>query len=399
MNPRLILTPFLVSLPYAAAAQDFAVPLLTAPSGYGSDRDWVPPSASEILDGWSFGLGTALVYDSNSNPGPTGSDDDGDFIWSVTTSAAYRTKGTEWFMGVRGAVDHSLYFDNSDLGGLGYNGGLDFGYNGGPLAVLGTFGYSFDRGVNRLYGGYLESHRFNAGLSAAYQWSAKTSLNARLGHSWTDPEESGFGKTETTSFDIAALWRATPLLSIGPGFAWSMNSGDSQLDRYAYGPIVRAQYKLGAKLAMDGTVGLEFVDYSGGGGTDTSFTAGLGVSYQASPLWGMNFGLYRGTTADGSVAGAYRESLSARLGYNRRIRRATLNLGMGYEINNTKYPDGLGGADGAGDFLTFDASLGMPILRNRVLASTFFNWREEIDGDSLFDTDGYQLGVRLSTGF
>jgi hypothetical protein len=400
MKPRFLLPFLFASLPAASPSQDLMVPLLSAPSGYGSDRDWLPPTAAESLSGWSFGAGTGLTYDSNSNPGPNGSSDSGDTIWTVSTSAAYRTRGTEWSLGARAALDHALYFSDSDLGGFGYNGGLDFGYNGGPLAVLGTFGYSFDQGVNRLYGGYLESHRFNTGLSASYQISPKTSLTSRFGYNWTDPEEGDFTKTEQTTFDIAALWRVSPLLSVGPGFAYNYTTGDTQQGRTGYGPIVRAQYRLGAKIALDGTMGVEFVDYDGAGGTDTSFTTGLGISYQASPLWGMNLGIYRGTVADGAVAGAYRESLAVRMGYNRQIRRASLNLGLGYETNTTRYPSGLDtGVDGAGDFITFDASLGMPVFQNRVLASTFFNWREEVDGNSLYDTDGYQIGVRLSTGF
>jgi hypothetical protein len=395
MTSRSCLWPLLLALPLPATAQDFAAPIVTAPSGFGGDRDWAPPSAADLLDGWTFGLGTSLEYNSNVNP--RDGDSGGDTIFSLMTSAAYRTQGTRFAVGARAALNHSTYFENSDLGGPGYNAGLDFRYDRAPLQVTGAFGYSFDQGVNRYFGSYIESHRFVTSLGATYRLSAKTSLDSRFSHNWTE-QQSAFSDTQTTSFDIAALWQLSPLTSIGPGVSWSVSSGDRQIERQSYGPIVRVRYQLAEKVALDGTFGLDFVEYDGRSGTTTSFTTRLGANYQASPLWGMNLAVYRGGTAEGAVAGAFRESTSVRVGYQRRIRRATFQMGLGYETNETVRTDGASTGRGAGDYVTFDTSLGMAILRNRVLASTFYSWRDQ-SGGGLREADGYQIGIRLSTAF
>ncbi|MCW1887308.1 hypothetical protein OKA04_21400 [Luteolibacter flavescens] len=383
-----------ISAPVAAPSDGF-------PQGTGLSL----PPGGEMLRGFKLGLTASAVFDSNVDSGLGGSKNESDLIFTVGPTFTYRAEGGLWSLGASGGLSYASYLDNSDLGGLGYNLGVNFGYSPSRLDLKGSFGTSLTAGNNRNYGGYSETVNYNTAFSASYKWSAKTSFDARFSYRWTDPGDvvsavgNSFGGTQATTFDLSAMWQATPLIRVGPGVGWSWESGDNQVDRETVGPILRLQYQLARKISLDSTFGMDFVDYAGsGGGDDTAFSTRIGLNYQASQLWGMNLSVYQGTTADGATAGNYRETSSVNLDYHRRIRRANLALGIGYEANDQVSVTGGAVGNGVGDFLIFKASVGMPVFGQRARASTFFDWREEMEGGNGND-DGYQIGVSLSSGF
>lgn len=390
------LTALLLSSPGLLAQALLQAPEVTAPSGYTSTPTAFLASGGDFFDGLDIGISASFGYDSNvrQSPGLPVAPIEDDIFYTISPQLRYRTVGTDWFIGANASLDYTSYLDDSDLGGLGYTLGVQFGYEGNPLKVTGQIGSSYRTGVNRYYNSQsVDTLNFNASLAASYRWSAKTNFDARLGFSSSEPDGAAFGGTQNTNFDMAAMWRATPLFRVGPGIGWTLQTGDRQGDRETIGPIVRTNYQLSDKIAVDGTFGLDFVD--GPGGSDTAFSMRLGANYRASALWGMNLSLYRGTQADVSRAGQFRETSSVRLGYYRKIRRVNLALGVSYETND--YSNNLVVAGGPGDYLSFDASLGMLTIRERVQASLFYQYNDQSGGNR--DWDGYRVGVSLNSSF
>jgi hypothetical protein len=240
----------------------------------------------------------------------------------------------------------------------------------------------------------VENKSFNGALRASYSLSPKTSLDASLGHSISVPD-GGFTTTGSTNFSISALWKATPLITVGPGVGWGWQGGDTQATRKTVGPLLRLSYKLSQKVALDGNFGVDFAEFGDTGRSDTSFSNSLGLNYRASSLWGMNLSFSQGTQADGASAGNFSETTAWRIGINRKIRRATLGLGLSYETNVSVTPTGAGGAGGR-DFLSFDSSLSMPVFWQRAQASTFISWSQESGSR---EWDGFRLGISLSAAF
>ena len=383
-------------------AQEFEAPVAGPSNGYINAPSPFVPTGRELLNGLQIGLGTSFVYDSNifQAPDTLAAPAESDMILSVSPSIAYRTQGARWVLGANAGLDYRSYFSNTDLSGLGYDGGVNFAYSGRPLTVQGAFTYSLSQGSNRFYGNPgTKTHNFGTSLSASFRFSAKTSLDARYSYRWSERDQTAFGANSTTSFDISALWKATPLTTIGPGVAWSFNSGDRLGGRQTVGPIIRLKYKLAKKVALDGTFGMDFVEYDNGGSGDPTFSTRLGVNYRASSLWGMNLSIFKGTSSDGSVAGAYRDTTSFRLGYNRRIRRASLGLGVSYDMDDYTRSTGIAvGGNRSRDYFSFDTSLGMAVFRNRANVSTFASWRQETGGGR-GDWDGFQTGFSVSSKF
>ncbi|RYD80406.1 MAG: hypothetical protein EOP84_12040 [Verrucomicrobiaceae bacterium] len=395
-DPPILFSPTTLHL----SAQELSPPTVERPSGYNETPKSFGFDPAEQLMGLEFGLDASLVYDSNFFQAPNNSlvGDQQETTFMVSPTITYRRKGAEFAGSVSLTLDYYTYFENPDFNGLGYNLDTDLSYHGGPLTVTGAYGTSKTQGSNRYLGGTFSEtidHRFS--LSASYQWSPKTSFDSRFNYHWSSPEQATFSTIDDTSFDLSAMWQATPLFRVGPGVAYSISDGERQVERETIGPIVRAQYQLGNRVALDGTLGLEFVDYGGvGGGDDTSYSAKLGISYVPSVWWSANFSLYHGTSADEAAAGAFRETTSIRLGVNRRIYGASLGLGASYSMDDSTRPSGIGGP-GSSDYFSIDTSLGMPILADRGNISIFYSWRQESGGGR--DWDGHQVGLSISSKY
>ena len=395
--PLLVTTLPALLLPLTGKGQDLEAPLVTAPSGFSELPAGVLPAGNELLQGLAYSVSSGYTYDSNlfQGSGQPGSAIEDDIILSFSPGITYRTQGSTWTLGILGSLNYSSFLDHDDLGGLGYNTAVDLSYAKKPLKIAASLGYGLDQGVNRNFGSnYVENKRFNGALRASYSLSAKTSLDARLGHTMNVPD-GGFTTTESTNFDITAMWKATPLISVGPGIHWSWQGGDTQATRDTVGPLLRLTYKLSQKVALDGNFGVDFAEFGGTGRSDTSFSNRLGVSYRASSLWGMNLSLSQGTEADGASAGNFRDTTAWRIGIDRRIRRATVGLGLSYETNESVTPTGAGGA-GERDYLSFDSSLSMPVFWQRAKATTFITWSQESGSR---EWDGVRFGISLSAAF
>ena len=136
--------------------------------------------------------------------------------------------------------------------------------------------------------------------------------------------------------------------------------------------------------------------YENGDSADPSFSASIGLSYQPSELWGMNFSAYRDMQTNPASSGGFTEVTALRLGYWHKIHQATLNLGLGYETNATESPDSVQSQPDL-DFLTIDGSVSMPVFSNTCNATLFARYRNE-SGDPQF-VEFHTGGIRHPSQF
>lgn len=363
------------------------------PSPYGWDQ--------ALLDGFGFSVSLTGTYDSNPSLGYGSPDDSGqgDFSMSLGGSAAYRTSGTDWTYGLNYGGSYNQYFSQSDLSGYNQSAGASVNYDGGPFTASLNLGVGFGSGANRYYESVVDEVTFNYSLNAAYQYSPKTSFTGNFSQSLTSPD-GGFAATGSFNLGASALWRYSPLTQFGPGVRYSRQSGDTQQDRTSIGPTMTVNYKLSKKVSLNSQVGLDFNQYEDGETADPSLSAAIALDYRASSLWGMNVSLNSGTQASGYASGQYEQRTSLRVGYNRRIRRASWNLGVSYENSGFEAPDDVaGGANSGRDYMSFDTSLGMPVFANTCSASWFFRYSGQGGGTTGSTGDSYQTGFSISRGF
>lgn len=391
-----------------ASAQDFAASLPMAPTGFGSGFGGGFGSGlgggfggplDTFLDGFGGGVSLSGTYDSNVTQGGSNTPKEDDFILSLGGNVAYRTQGSEWVVGGNYRAGYDQYFDRSSLSGFNQGAGFIAGFQGAKLNAMYSAGFSFDRGANRYYSSFVERTSITQGLTASYRISPKTSIAGNMGYSFSKVSGSSFGDTQSFNAGISAMWRATPLIQVGPGIRYSLATGDRQPDRHLFGPTVSLNYTLSAKVSLVSTAGLGFVSYSGGGSGDASVFTSVGVNWAATEVWGMNLSLHRDVQADLSVAGAFNEITAIQIGYNRRVRRASFAVGLGYEHNSFENPGGAASTRGGRDYWSLNSSVSMPIFGDSVNSSVFASYRDQTSSGDGNSFDSFQIGFSLSRGF
>ena len=393
----------------------FATTMPGQPSGFGTTTPGQSSgfSATSLADASIGDIGETLLqglnlttnfstsYNSNISPNQNlavGTAKD-DFIMSLGGNLNYLSKASNFTFGGNYRGNYNQYFNHTDLSGYNQGGSVVANYNGGRFSISGTLGMSIDRGNNTNYSSsFIEQTTVSSSLTARYRLSPKTSLQGSFSQNYTSAT-GGYSDTSSLSFDASALWRYSPLTEFGPGVRYTYRSGSTQLGRTSIGPTLNANYKLSEKVALNARAGMDFASYENGTSADPTVSASLGLNYQASKLWGLDFSLYRDTQADPVTAGAYSEITSLRLGCHRKILRALWNVGASYQMNSSVLP---GGAPGKGiperDYLSFDTSLSMLTFANTTTASVFMQFNDQRGGYS-GTWNSVQAGFSLSRRF
>ncbi len=377
-----------------------------APSGFTSANPGFPMGGvtpgEGIFDGFSIAATFSGTYTSNAtrSPGEPFAPIQDDFIFGLGGSISYLSKSTDWTFGGSYTGKYNQYLELSEYTGYDQTLGLVGNYDGTKLTASLTAGVSYTQGNNRYYSSeFVQQTSYNFGLNVRYRLSSKTSLQGNLGQTFSTTSESSFNDTESFNLGLAALWKYSKLTEFGPGVRYTFLSGGNRDSRTSIGPELLVNYQLATKVSLNSRVGMEFSSYESGGSADPSITGSLGLTYNPSRLWSMNLALYRGSQADASSADVFTDVSSIRLGYVRKIRRATFNLGLSYELNSYQTSGNSSTtANQDRNYFSIDGSLGMPVFSNTCFASIFLQYDDQ--SSTTTDTwDAVQSGFSISRKF
>jgi hypothetical protein len=377
--------------------------LPSAPDGSLSGSSMAGEITDDVLDGFSYGANLGGTYNSNVTQSPGGSfaPVESDFFLTLGGRLKYLSKSSGWTFGGVAGASYDAYFNNSDFSGLNYDAKGMVSYQGGPLNLSLESGVSMARGSNSYYSSsFAEILTTSTTLTGRYSLSPKTTHAGNIGQTYTSANSS-FNDTESFDAGAAMLWRYSPLTEFGPGLRYSYRTGSEQTGRSAIGPTLNLNYKLSTKVMLNSRVGVDFPSYEEGGSVDPTFAAAIGVKYEASALWGMDFSFYRDTLADQEVAGSFTQLSSVRLGYHRKIRRATLNLDASYELSSfdtTSQAPALASGREDRKAYALGAALSMPVFYNRCTATVFARYGDQ-NGAAFETWDAAQFGFILGRKF
>lgn len=381
-----------------AKGQNALVDLPTAPTGFSRASAIYGAPKEQVTDGFQIVTTLSNTYDSNvtQGSGSNGRDKEDDFILGPGAGVSYITQGHEWIAGANFTASYDEYIDHSDFSGLNHSASAFGGYRGGKVIATLRASVSTDRGANRFYNSFVEETRYQYSLVARYKLSPKTSIVGNLSQSYAETDSNAFNDSSSFNAGLSALWSATPLLDLGPGIRYTLRSNDSRDDRTTVGPNFNLNYQLTTKVSLKSRLGVDFIS-RGNQSSNASFSSSIGLLYQASELWGLNFSFFRDSQGDGATGG-FNEVSSTRLQYIRNVRRTTLRLGVGYELNE---PDGSGtSATNDYGYLTLDSSLTFPILAERANLTLSIRYKDfDSDANSDFSWSGLQTGLGLSATF
>ncbi|MDA7871138.1 hypothetical protein N9B08_01750 [Akkermansiaceae bacterium] len=390
-----------------ARGQEGAARLPELPSGFyeaaatviGEGED---PSFGKL----DFELGLLSRYDSNVPLGaPEGRfDEESDFLIQPSLKSSFQlgSGSGEWRFGLKGQVTRMNFNELGRFNATNYSFGLNGGYQSTRAKLLFDTAYASRGGVNRFVGSFFEQTSVSLRLTGDYTISPKTSFELSVKQSSVGSETAGFADTSSTTFRAAALWKATPLIRLGPGFRYGVRTAETgasiqERELTVTGPVLRLDYKLSTKVSFTSNVGLGFASIASR--DDELLNWQLGLKYRASSLWGLNLEMIRATQAALVAGGSFAQVSRYRFGYTRKIRRARLNLGVSYEDRELLGPTQVVSDFRESGYLTYTASLGLPVYGDQVDLSLNLAWRVFDSADTLRSWKGLQSGLSLAYSF
>ena len=386
-----------------ARGQEGAARLPELPSGFYEAAATVIGEGEEPSFGkLDFELGLLSRYDSNVTLGaPEGRfDEESDFLIQPSLKSSFQlgSGSGEWRFGLRGDVTRMDFNELDRFNVTNYSFGLNGGYQSTRAKLLFDTAYASTGGVNRFVGSFFEQTSVSSRLTGDYTISPKTSFELSLRQNSVGSETQGFADISSTTFRAAALWKATPLIRLGPGFRYGVRTAEvgSQLqdqELTVAGPVLRLDYKLSTKVSLTSNVGLDFADSPSG--DDELLNWRVGLNYRASSLWGLNLRMIRDSQATLFAGGGFDQVSSYRFGYTRKIRSARLNLGVSYEDREPQGSSAVVSGFRDSGYLNYTASLGLPVFGDEVDLSLDLAWRDFDTADSLQSWNGFQSGLSM----
>lgn len=379
---------------FAAVSKPWLADAYSMPAGSALVED-----DNELLRAFNVSLASTLLYDSNVNQANDRiKSAEGDWIWSVSPTLSWARKGRDFEAKADVKVNYDHYLQLDDYSSLDYQVGAGLIYHGGPLTLGGDIRQAHLEGVDLYGGGLTEQDSLLFAFSGDYKLSPKTSLLGEFTADYSQFEEqTGPQADRETSNEVlflGALWKATPLLELGPGLRGTTASSDGEGDRDTFGPALKANYRLSGKVKLKSRIGLDFVEFEEGG-SDEFVNAALGLEYQFDPLWNFTLSASRDSEPESTSGGGFRESTALRFGVKRKISTATLGLGIGYE--SSEFSGGTGAATRPGiDYLDLNTTLVVPFYGDRGRGRLFFRYQDSSSDDLSRDWDGFQSGVSFS---
>ena len=345
-------------------------------------------------------LNLSVRYDSNVTQGSDAGirPKQSDTLIQSTLNVDYRLGSGNWQIGARANVSRLEYLQSDDFNATNYSVGFYGGYDSKKLVASFSSSFSSNAGVNRLAGNFIEQESFSNRFSASYRFSSKTSLLFSLAQRSVESNTEGFADTASNTVSLAGIWRATPLLNVGPGVRYGVRTGFDDSDFTILGPILRANYILSKKVKLQSSIGLDFSE-SSFGDDQSLFSYSVSLDYTASRLWGFDLSMIQDSRATLITGGGFDQISSLRLGFWRKIRRARLSLGIAYEDRNPTDSNtaNLGFRDSS--FLQYNAGVSIPLRDNQANLAFTLGWNDFDGSNEDFSWDGFQSGVSLAWSF
>jgi hypothetical protein len=385
-------------LSFNAFGRDVVAEMPSLPSGYST------VNAAKAQDKDRGGLDVTLrlsnLYDSNITHASGNGTDNVVSEWLITPSlqASYLLRNSLWQLGARVGLERDLYQELDEFNATNYSGKAFGGYKSKKVVASFTSGISSTSGFNRSTNGFTEQFSYHSGLLASYRFTGKTSLLASWKQRTTESQTSGFGDTSSLTTGLSALWNATPLISLGPGFRYGTRTGVDNEEFTVIGPTLRVDYQLSTKIKLRSSIGVDFTD-SPFTGEDTLWNWAASLNYRASALWGFDLKMIRDTRATYSQGGGFDEISSYRFSYWRKVRRARAELGVSYEDRSPtdSQPTVAGIRDS--NYLTFSAALTFPLYKDQADLTLNMIWKDQSTSDRSQSWDGLQTGLGVQWRF
>jgi hypothetical protein len=238
-------------------------------------------------------------------------------------------------------------------------------------------------------------------LMAGYQFSDKTTAEVNLSHNSVSYEQQGMADYSDWNWDNWFNYQYSPRLNLSLGANLGILDLSSQPQQTYETPMVRARYRYGERVILDGSIGVQLRQYDGGVPNTAEPVCNLVAYYQASENSAFDLTLFRRESPSVSPGYDYM-STGASLGVHQRLGdrySACLRIAY-YDFNYLATSQALvasGQASTLNNYIEVRPELEIRFTRHLV-GSLFYLFRtmQASRGDGWTDN---QVGTRLTWTF
>lgn len=282
---------------------------------------------------FSYGLGVSSVYDSNFSLSED--DPDSEFSTNLSPWINYRSDpegGARVSFTANYAPVMRTYLQNSDLNGTDQSGNVAMTVAGSKTVVSLYMSYNEVSGTDRLTGVFVNGTVLNTGILGTYQIAPRTSLSASWTAGMSDYGSGAVVGSNIYTAQFGGFWSATERFSFGPAIRYAVTESDNTGTRDAWALSVQAQYRVGERIQISGSLGLEYAKSSRDDANSTvGLTGGLTANYAINERWGWTNAIRYVTVPSPTESNYVVKNLSISTALNRQLLRAT--VGTGLELN------------------------------------------------------------------
>lgn len=313
-----------------------------------------------LKGGFAYGLGVNSIYDSNFFL----TEDDPESEVSINY-APWISYGTDPEGGAKVSFTANYrpviqtYMENTDYTGVDHSGDVSMRIEGVKTVITAHANYAQNSGTDQIIGEFVNESIFSAGIDGSYQIAPRTSLSASLTAAMSDYDSDSIEGSEIYTAYLGGYWSATERFSVGPAIRYGTAKSDNTGTRDSWEFLVQAQYRVGERIRIVGSLGLDYAENSldEGGGT-VGLTGGLSANYAINEklVW-VNSVQYVTVPSPADV-GYVVNNLTVSTALNRQLLRGAVGLGLDLNLANYEQvgtaPSTLEDDNSTGVFLSYN---------------------------------------------
>ena len=285
---------------------------------------------------WGFHPHFGLSTVNDSNVFIQSTNQESGFITTVAVGATLLVGNAESPLSL--TVDYTvaavLFLEQSSLNTINQNASLGLRWTLPKLTLTLRGAVSAGTGTSVDIGNRVTLDGFTFGLGASYELTAKTFLTADLTENLSS-YAGGIGSS-VTWLNGYFNYQFRPKLTIGLGGGIGYTSVQDAGDQISEQISLRANYAATAKLSINGNLGVQRIEYSGGMHSSPIPVFGLGATWNAREGTQISLNASRSVTNSAGLAGQNFVTTGANLNVSQRFTdRCNLTLDAG--IQNLEY--------------------------------------------------------------
>jgi hypothetical protein len=303
-----------------------------------SENELIPLPDQEQGQGFKgaflYGVGLSTTYDSNfflteNNP-------DNELITSLSGAITYFSD-PEGGAPVSIVADYipviQMYLENSENNGIDNSGSVKMTLTGGKTVASAFVNVSQTSGTDPVIGEFVSETLFTAGVDGSYQVAPRTSLSSGISVATTDFGTSSLEGSNVYTTYVSGSWAATEYFSFGPQIQYNKATSDNSGTRDAWQFLMQAQYQVGSRIQMSGSLGLDYAtDSRDDGSASAGLTGNLRASYMINERLSWSGSVLYVTVPSPDEVDYVINNLTVATSLTRKLLRASVDLGLALNV-------------------------------------------------------------------